>query len=223
MFGITLGSRLKVIPLKLFHYQTFFETWRNEHSWYEHYKNAIKIRGHRACLRVSRLLRWGIFTGCAVKVWITFIYRITLGYLKGTKFCLESKASFIDISSIASFKPFLLPGCGNIALFRTVPWLTWSPRHGQNTPSWEPFSKKNHVLLSNFFSSSNMFFIMLFLANTWKQNRGSPCSFKRKGEFIPLSSLVWGKSPTFCPCTRSCARADDAKIVRNRDAQCNTK
>ena len=32
------------------------------------------------------------------------------GYLKGTKFCLESKASFIDISSIASFKPFLIVG-----------------------------------------------------------------------------------------------------------------
>ena len=31
-----------------------------------------------------------------------------LGYLKGAKFCLESKASFIDISSIASFKPFLI-------------------------------------------------------------------------------------------------------------------
>ena len=29
---------------------------------------------------------------------------LNLGYLKGTKFCLESKASFIDISSIASFK-----------------------------------------------------------------------------------------------------------------------
>ena len=28
----------KVIPLKLFDYQTFFVTWRNEHSWYEHYK-----------------------------------------------------------------------------------------------------------------------------------------------------------------------------------------
>ena len=39
---------------------------------------------------------------------------LNLGYLKGTKFCLESKASFIDISCIASF----------IALFRTVPWLT---------------------------------------------------------------------------------------------------
>ena len=33
---------------------------------------------------------------------------LNLGYLKGTKFCLESKASLIDISSIASFKPFLI-------------------------------------------------------------------------------------------------------------------
>ena len=33
---------------------------------------------------------------------------LNLGYLKDTKFCLESKASFIDISSIASFKPFLI-------------------------------------------------------------------------------------------------------------------
>ena len=45
---------------------------------------------------------------------------LNLGYLKGTKLCLESKASFIDISSIASFKPFLIAWCGNIALFRTV-------------------------------------------------------------------------------------------------------
>ena len=33
---------------------------------------------------------------------------LNFGYLKGTKFCRESKASFIDISSIASFKPFLI-------------------------------------------------------------------------------------------------------------------
>ena len=33
---------------------------------------------------------------------------LNLDYLKGTKFCLESKASFIDISSIASFKPFVI-------------------------------------------------------------------------------------------------------------------
>ena len=40
---------------------------------------------------------------------------------------------------------------------------------------------------------------------------------------ISLSSLVWGKSLTFCTCARSCARVNDAKIVRSRDAQCNTK
>ena len=33
---------------------------------------------------------------------------LNLGYLKGTKFSLKSKASFIDISSIASFNPFLI-------------------------------------------------------------------------------------------------------------------
>ena len=32
---------------------------------------------------------------------------LNLDYLKGTKFCLESKASFIDLSSTASFKLFL--------------------------------------------------------------------------------------------------------------------
>ena len=33
---------------------------------------------------------------------------LSLGYLKDTKFYLESKASFIDISSIASFRLFLI-------------------------------------------------------------------------------------------------------------------
>ena len=171
----------------------------------------------------QQALKMGYFYWLRVKSLNHLHTELNLGYLKGTKFCLESKASFIEISSIASFKPFLIAWLRNIALFRAVPWLIWSPRLGQNTPSWELFCKKNHVLLSNFFSSSNMFFISLFLANTWRKNRRSPCSFKRKGEFIPLSSLVWGKSPTFCTCTRSCARADDAKIVRSRDAQCNTK
>ena len=33
---------------------------------------------------------------------------LSFGYLKDAKFYLESKASFIDISSIASFKLFLI-------------------------------------------------------------------------------------------------------------------
>ena len=35
MRNAILRNYLKVIPLKLFYYQTFFETWRNAHSWYE--------------------------------------------------------------------------------------------------------------------------------------------------------------------------------------------
>ena len=48
---------------------------------------------------------------------------LSLRYLKDGKFYFQSKASFIDISSIASFKLFLLLGYGNIALFRKVLWL----------------------------------------------------------------------------------------------------
>ena len=57
----------------------------------------------------SRLLKWGIFTGCTLKLSLNHLHtELNLGYLKGTKFCLESKASFIDISNIASFKSFLI-------------------------------------------------------------------------------------------------------------------
>jgi len=34
-------------------------------------KDAIKRWGHRACLGVSGVLKWGIFTGCALKIRIT--------------------------------------------------------------------------------------------------------------------------------------------------------
>ena len=69
---------------------------------------------------------------------------------------------------------FWLLGCGDIALFlgsSVVNYLVIFdlPRLGLNTPSTELFSKKkNHVLLSKFFSSLNMFFIRLFLAIKWK-------------------------------------------------------
>ena len=53
----------------------------------------------------------------------------SLGYPKDTKFHLEIKASFIDISSIASFKLLLIAWLREYCL-------------GQNTPSRGPFSKK---------------------------------------------------------------------------------
>ena len=148
---------------------------------------------------------------------------LNLGYLKGTKFCLEIKASFIDISSIASFKPFLIAWLRHYFSFSDSSVVDLKSSRWPKYTQLGTIFQKNHVLLSNVFSSSNMFFITLFLANAWRKNWGSRCSFKRKGEFFSLSSLVWGESLTFCTCTRSCARADDVKIVRSRDAQCNTK
>ena len=44
-------------------------------------------------------------------------------YLKHTKFYLERKVSFIQVSSITSFNSFLVACCEDIAPFRTVPWL----------------------------------------------------------------------------------------------------
>ena len=50
----------------------------------------------------------GYFYGLCVESSNHLYTELNLGYLKGTKFCLESKASFTDIISIASFKPFLI-------------------------------------------------------------------------------------------------------------------
>ena len=72
-------------------------------------KTVQKKRGHRACLRVDqRSIKMGYFYWLHVKSSNHLHTELNLGYLKGTKFCLESKASFIGISCIASFKPFLI-------------------------------------------------------------------------------------------------------------------
>ena len=47
----------------------------------------------------------------------------SLGYLEDAKFYVESKASFIGISSIASFKLFLIAWLREYCTFRTVPRL----------------------------------------------------------------------------------------------------
>ena len=133
---------------------------------------------------------------------------LSLYYLKDTKFYLESKTSFIHMSSIASFKPFLIAWLRIIALFQTVPGLAWSPRLGQNNKVWSYFAIKNKVLLSNFFPSSNMFFIRLFLAN----------SNKKLSIYFAVELSLRDITLVF-----SCGRANDSKIVCSRDVQCTWK
>ena len=56
----------------------------------------------------QQALKMGYFYWLRVKSLNHLHTELNLGYLKGSKFCLESKASFIDISSTASLKPFLV-------------------------------------------------------------------------------------------------------------------
>ena len=69
----------------------------------------LKKWGHRACLRISWLLKRSIFTGCGSKIRTDHVHtELSLSYLEDAKNYLESKAKFIGINSIASFKVFLI-------------------------------------------------------------------------------------------------------------------
>ena len=72
----------------------------------------------------QQALKMGYFYWLRVKSLNHFHTELNLGYLKGTKFCLQSKASFIHISSIASSKPFLITWLWEYCTFWTVPLLT---------------------------------------------------------------------------------------------------
>ena len=86
--------------------------------------------GSPCLLTRQQTLKMGYFYWLRVKSSNHLHTELNLGYLKGTKFCLESKASFTDISSIASFKPFLIAWLREYCTFsdsslvnlRSLPW-----------------------------------------------------------------------------------------------------
>ena len=133
-------------------------------------KNTMIKWGHRALFTRQRALKIGCFYWLRVKNSNHLHTEFSLGYLEDAKSYLESKVSFIDISSIASFKLFLIAWLREYCTFsdssvvslKSSPW----PKYIQLGTI---FQKKNRVLLSNFFSFSNTFFIRLFSANTWKK------------------------------------------------------
>ena len=89
-----------------------------------------------------------------------FHTELSLDYVKDTRFYLESRASFIHISSINSFKPFLIARLREYCTFlgSSVVSLKSSP-WSKYTQYGTILQKKNHVLPSNFCPSSDMFFI----------------------------------------------------------------
>ena len=143
----------------------------------------------------QQALKLGHFYWLCVKNSNPLLRELSICYLKHTKFYLDHKASFIQISSIALFNSFWLSGCGDIALFRTVPWIAWSPCLDPNRPNTKLFSPQKSCSTIKLFFFSNMFFIRLFLANTWGKNRESPCLFPHKVlwkvDMVLRSQLGW--------------------------------
>ena len=93
--------------------------------------------------------------------------------IKSSLLQTRNNASFI----YCLFKPFLIVWLWRYCTFSdgSVVRLKYSP--------WPKYIKygtiflKHHVLISTFFSSSNMFFIRLLLANTWKKIGGHLACF----------------------------------------------
>ena len=78
---------------------------------------------------------------------------ISLGYLEDTKFYLESKASFIDISSIASFKLLL------IAWLRKYCTFSGSSVVGLKSSPWPEYIQLGTIFSKNIVFHYQTFFI----------------------------------------------------------------
>ena len=134
-------------------------------------KKCNKKMGSPCLFTRQRALKMGSFYWLRVKNSNHLHTELSLGYLEDGKVYLESKASFIDISSIASFKLFLIAWLREYCTFsdssevslKSSPW----PKYIQLRNLFQ----KNHVPLSNDFSTSNMFFIRLFLALKYQQKK----------------------------------------------------
>ena len=120
----------------------------------------------------QRALKMGYFYWLRVKSSNHLHTELNLGYLKGTKFCIESKASFIVISSIASFKPFL------IAWLRKYCTFSDSSEVSLKSSPWPKYTQLRTIFQKKSCSTIKLFFFLKyvlyqsrrFLANTWKKS-----------------------------------------------------
>ena len=120
-------------------------------------KKCNKKMGSPYSFTRQQALKMGYFYWLCVKNPNHLHTEISLGYLKDTKFYLESKASFIHISSIASFKPFLIAWLWEYRTFLVSSVVSLKSSSRQNTPSTELFSKKNSC------STIKLFFLFKYV------------------------------------------------------------
>ena len=105
----------------------------------------------------QQALKMGYFYWLCVKNSNLLNREISLGYLKDTKVYLESKGSFIRISSIASFKQFLIAWLWGYCTFSdsSVVSLKSSP--------WPKYTKYGTIFQKKSCSTIKLFFFKYVL------------------------------------------------------------
>ena len=100
----------------------------------------------------QQALKLGYFYWLRVKNSNPLLTELSRCYLKHTKFYLEHKASFIQISSIASFNSFLIAWLRGYCTFSDNSVVSLNPRLDPNTPNTKLFSKKKIMFYYQTFS-----------------------------------------------------------------------
>ena len=137
-------------------------------------------------------------------------------FFNATCYITQSLA-FFDCLFIYIYPPFFVSFKGNIIWTCAVSACYVSPSR-----IYFFCQKSGHRFLPLFSQLSRVLFSLKLLNKKYRPQ----CLFYQKQAFISLLSLAWGKSLLLCMCThltmRPFACANDSKIVRSRDAQCNT-
>ena len=130
----------------------------------------------------QRALKLGYFNWLHIKNLNHLHTDLSLSYLKHTKFYVENRAPFIQISSMASFKPFLIGWLWGYCTFpdSSVVRLKSSP--------WPKYTKYRTIFHKKSCSTIKLFFFFTYVLY-WtvlstrkyqKKNQGTPCLFPHK-------------------------------------------
>ena len=105
----------------------------------------------------QQALKMGYFYWLCVKNPNHLHTEISLGYLKDKKFYLESKASLIHISSIASFKPFLIASLWEYCTFSVSSVVSLM------SSSWPKYTQYGTIFQKKSCSTIKLFFFFKYV------------------------------------------------------------
>ena len=128
----------------------------------------------------QQALKMGYFYWLCVKNPNYLHTELSLGYLKDTKFYIESTASFIHISSIASFKPFLIAWLWEYCTFSVSSVVSLK------SSSWPKYTQYGTIFQKKSCSTIKLFFFFKYvlyltaLSKYLKKSRGHRARLREK-------------------------------------------